>query len=38
MIVYMDRYKGIATSTNIFFVNLDSHILNHKTLGQLVHE
>jgi hypothetical protein len=28
MIIYMVRYKGIATITNILFVNVDLHILN----------
>jgi hypothetical protein len=32
MIIYMVRYKGIATITSIFFVNVDLHILNHQNI------
>jgi hypothetical protein len=32
MIIYTVRYKGIETITNILFVNVDLHILNHQNV------
>jgi hypothetical protein len=32
MTIYTVRYKDIATITNIFFVNVDLHILNSQNI------